>query len=73
MSGLRWPSPERAPLEVKEANRRKPGLAIKLFVKVAEPPFAARSNGPVAEPVPRNGMVTVYGSPVSGFCVIGPS
>src|SRR5882672_6462983 len=73
MSGLRWPSPLRGPPELKLANRRKPGLAMVVFVKVADPESAANRASPVTCCTPRNGIVTRNASPVSGFPVIWPS
>src|SRR5512138_3967456 len=46
-----------------------------VFVRPAAPPSAASSalRFAVLSGTPRNGIVTVYFSPVSGFPVIGPS
>ena len=58
-SGFRWPSPVRAPAELKLALRRKAGLVMNLLVSVADPPSAARNVASVLLAVPRKGMVTV--------------
>src|ERR1700739_23703 len=77
ISGLRCPSPVRGPPEVNEAKRRKVGLAIVVLVRLAA--VAAFNSAPSAESpeaapcTPKNGMVTVKGTPVSGLEVIGPS
>ena len=75
-SGFRWPSPPRGPPELNDAKCRKVGLATTVVLSVA-PVEAARvapsvfvALGPCT---PRNGMVTVYAMPVSGFELIGPS
>src|SRR5215467_16170326 len=72
-SGLSQLSPVRAPPEVNDAGARKPGLAMSAFVSVAVPPSAALHFALSASETPRNGIVSLNGSPVSGLPVIGPS
>ena len=74
-SGPRALSPERGPLELKEAYRRNPGFwsAAAATVAVSPAVAAAASAGPEDCWTPRNGMVTVYGVPSSGLEVIWPS
>ncbi len=69
-SGLSQLSPERGPNELKLARFRKPGFAIVVLVSVADPPSAAIRAGVALPCTPRNGIVTVNCSPVSGFWVI---
>ena len=75
MSGLSALSPVRGPPELKLAKPVNPGLVR--VIAVVEAVSAARSataSGLVGGPkMPRNGMVTVNGIPVSGFERIGPS
>ena len=79
MSGFRPLSPVRGPPDEKLAKPLKFGFAIEDGVTVADWPSAARSRPPsdaglVGRPrTPRNGIVTLNGTPVSGFEVIGPS
>src|SRR6267142_6421786 len=80
MSGLRPLSPVRGPPEVKLANAVKPGFVMDAAATVvALPSAAARSFAPSDEAVvagpftPRNGIVTLKGTPSSGLAVIGPS
>jgi hypothetical protein len=76
---LRKLSPKRGPLDENDATASKPGLAIMALLAMALPPLASLSLAPsdvvpVGRPrTPKNGMVTLNGSPVSGFDVIGPS
>src|SRR5256885_2378953 len=79
MFGFRALSPTRGPPEEKSANARNVGFGISVGVMVMAWPSAARSlarsevalvNGPLT---PRRGIVTVNGTPSSGFDVIGPS
>src|SRR5216684_6388505 len=72
-SGFRLPSPKRGPPEVKPANALKVGLAMVLFVSVAGEAAAAVTAAAAVEETPRNGIVTLNRSPVSGFPVMGPS
>src|SRR6266849_220840 len=72
-SGFRLPSPKRGPPEVKLANALKVGLAMVLFVSVAGEAAAAVTAAAAVEETPRNGIVTLNRSPVSGFPVMGPS
>src|SRR5262249_21143920 len=72
-SGLSQLSPVRAPPDVNDAGARKPGLAMFALVSVAVPPSAAVHFEPSDSRTPRNGIVTVNCSPVSGLFVIGPS
>src|SRR5258705_13788867 len=79
-SGLRPLSPLRGPPEVKLANPVKLGFAMDAAATVvAVPSAAARSFAPSDEAVlagpftPRNGIVTLKGTPSSGLAVIGPS
>src|SRR5436190_2961151 len=75
-SGLRWESGRRGPPEVNEA---RPvwigGPALRPMDRPSRWTRAKPSEvDVVARPrTPTNGMVTTYGSPVSGFMVIGPS
>jgi len=78
-SGFSALSPVRGPADVKSANARYVGFGIDVGLMVTDAPSAARNlpesdaafvNGPLA---PRNGIVTVYCSPVSGSDVIWPS
>src|SRR6266403_4676024 len=69
-SGFRLPSPVRGPPEVKLANARKPGLVMLLAVSVADVASAALRAPPLLDGTPRNGIVTVKASPVSGLDVI---
>src|SRR5918995_5409330 len=80
MSGLSQLSPLRGPPEVKPAKARNPGFATVVLASVALVPAAATrlsgsavAAGPSTPRTPRNGMVTVNGSPVSGLEVMGPS
>src|SRR5580765_8370547 len=80
ISGLRALSPRRGPPEVKSANPVKLGFAMDAAATaVAVPSAAARSFAPSEEAVaagpftPRNGIVTLKGTPSSGLAVIGPS
>src|ERR671938_1993702 len=79
MFGLSALSPMRGPPEVKSANALNVGFGISVGVIVIADPSAARSFDPseaalVKGPrTPRNGIVTVNGTPSSGFDVIGPS
>src|SRR5882762_9012787 len=80
ISGLRPLSPMRGPPEVKLANPVKLGLVMDAAATaVAVPSAAARSFAPSDEAVlagpftPRNGIVTLKGTPSSGLAVIGPS
>src|SRR5258706_5348307 len=80
ISGLRPLSPLRGPPEVKLANPVKLGFAMDAAATVvALPSAAARSFAPSDEAVPagpftpRNGIVTLKGTPSSGLAVIGPS
>src|ERR1700716_4154074 len=79
-SGLRPLSPPRGPAEVKLANPVKLGFAMSAAATVVAVPFAtSRSFAPSDEAVlagpftPRNGIVTLKGTPLSGLDVIGPS
>src|SRR5216117_262011 len=79
-SGLRPLSPVRGPPEVKLANPVKLGFVMDAAATaVAVPSAAARSFAPSDEAVlagpltPRNGIVTLKGTPSSGLAVIGPS
>src|SRR5438552_654583 len=78
ISGLRALSPPRGPPEVKSAKRLNAGFASVAGATAARP-TPARSLPPsdaglVGRPrTPRNGIVTVKASPVSGFEVIVPS
>ena len=77
-SGLSQLSPLRGPPELKLAKPRNPGLAIVVLPSVALVAAMSRSGSSVAAAprtprMPRNGIVTANGSPVSGFDVIGPS
>src|SRR5690242_10112706 len=78
-SGFRALSPLRGPPELNDANFAKFGLGISAGVTVAGVPSAsARNFAPSVAPVggpatPRNGIVTVKGTPSSGFDVILPS
>src|SRR5712691_1363486 len=79
-SGLRALSPPRGPPEVKLANPVKLGFVMDAAATVVAVPFAAaRSFAPSDEAVvagpftPRNGIVTLKGTPSSGLAVIGPS
>src|SRR5262249_9584005 len=72
-SGLRWPSTTRGPCDEKLATTLKPGLASVIAVRLTVAPSSATIADPLVLRAPRNGMVTVNGSPVSGFDVIGPS
>src|SRR5262249_24074160 len=68
-SGLSIESPLRGPPEV---NGARP-VGSDLFVNPMGWPSAAVTAAPSAEDTPKNGMVTVKSSPVSGFWVIFPS
>ncbi len=77
MSGFRPLSPVRGPPDENDAKARKPGfgscaaVAVTLLAAARRPPSDV---GVEARPrTPKNGIVTVYCSPVSGFEVIGPS
>src|SRR5258708_26753270 len=79
ISGLRPLSPMRGPPEVKLANPVKLGLVMDAAATVVAVPFAAaRSFAPSDEAVlagpftPRNGIVTLKGTPSSGLAVIRP-
>src|SRR5215475_2800924 len=72
-SGLSQLSPVRAPPEVHDAGPRKPGFAMSFAVSVAVPPSAAIHFDASPDVTPRNGIVTLNCSPVSGLFVIGPS
>src|SRR6059036_1943195 len=76
-SGLRPLSPPRGPPEVKLANPVKLSFVTGPATTVIAP-LAARSFAPSVDPVagpftPRNGIVTLKGTPSSGLEVIGPS
>src|SRR5260221_4014108 len=80
ISGLRPLSPMRGPPGVKLANPVKLGLVMDAAATaVAVRSAAARSFAPSDEAVvagpftPRNGIVTLKGTPSSGLAVIGPS
>ena len=73
-SGLSQLSPVRGPPEVKLAGARKPGLVDGGRRQAVVDPVGGRAAPrPSTDGTPRNGMVTVYCSPVSGLPVIGPS
>src|SRR5262245_24444742 len=72
-SGLRWPSKSRGPSDEKLATTSKPGLASVIDVRVTLLPSSATIAAPLVLRAPRNGMVTVNASPVSGLDVIAPS
>src|ERR1700756_3283259 len=79
-SGLRALSPPRGPAEVKLAKPVKLGFARDAAATVVAVPSAAKrsfapsddafANGPFT---PRNGIVTLKGTPSSGLDVMGPS
>src|SRR5215831_2186462 len=71
MSGFRKLSSERGPPELNEANAVNCEFTICVGVTLAVWPVA--NFGPSVFVTPRNGMVTVKGTPVSGFDVIVPS
>src|SRR6185437_5459954 len=68
-SGLSSESIRRGPDEEKLATCLNVGFAIVVGESVAVPPSAAtiRAGSGAVPLMPRNGMVTVYCSPVSGF------
>src|SRR2546422_4455834 len=81
-SGLRPLSPVRGPPEVKLANPVKLGfvsgaaatdVAVPSATARSFPPSDAGLNGAADPLTPRNGIVTLKASPVSGLEVIGPS
>jgi len=79
-SGLSQLSPVRGPNDEKSASALNVGLAMLSGSSVSDPPSAARRATPfgdvegLAPPgTPRNGIVTVNCSPVSGLLVILPS
>src|SRR4030095_9519875 len=72
-SGLSQLSPVRGPPDVKSAGARYPGVDRVMLLSVALRSSAASSLGPALDGTPRNGMVALTCSPVSGLSVIGPS
>src|SRR6188474_1120865 len=77
--GFRKLSPVRGPPELKLARPEKFGFETDVLLTVVSDPEAALSRFPsdpavVARPrTPMNGIVTVNGTPSSGFEKIGPS
>src|SRR4029077_14665179 len=72
-SGFGAESGLRGPPDVKLAARWQPGVVTWIAVRVTDPPSAATNAAVSALWTPRNGIVTLCCSPVSGFEVIGPS
>ncbi len=74
MSGLKPLSPLRGPPELKLAKPRRPGFTSVLAVVVTDDAaFSSPPSGVPGPRTPKNGIVTVNSSPVSGFDRIGPS
>src|ERR1700730_1726783 len=72
-SGFGAESGFRGPPDEKLAAALKPVWTMVVGASVTEPPSAASSAAAEPDPTPRNGIVTVCFSPVSGFDVILPS
>src|SRR5512140_170986 len=73
ISGFNALSPLRGPPDVKDAKALNVGFAIVAGETAAVAPAAAVSVALAVRLTPRNGMVTVNGTPSSGLNVIGPS
>src|SRR4029077_16081970 len=72
-SGFGAESGFRGPPDVKLAASWSAGVVTWIPVRVTDPPSAATNAAVSALCTPRNGIVTLCCSPVSGFEVIGPS